>query len=125
MPIFQDAFARLDPRWPIWRTVSEPDPTNNRDTAIRLLARVGLLTVDPDSRPGELSGGEQQRVAIARALAARPALLIADEPTAQLDPATAAGICTLFANSLTTGPQSWSPAPTGPAWPRWPADSYG
>ncbi|MBB5937614.1 ABC transporter ATP-binding protein [Streptomyces zagrosensis] len=67
-----------------------------RDERVALLLGLVGLADHAEQRPGELSGGQQQRVAIARALANRPALLIADEPTGQLDAETGLAVMELL-----------------------------
>ena len=71
------------------------DSTNATAQASEMLASVGMAGRDHDY-PRALSGGELQRVAIARAIVHRPSLILADEPTGNLDPETAARILDLF-----------------------------
>jgi putative ABC transport system ATP-binding protein len=97
--VFQRFF--LLPMLTAWENVELPQAEAGATKADRrartraLLEYVGL-TDRRDHRPSQLSGGEMQRVAIARALANRPALLLADEPTGELDEDTGAQIAALF-----------------------------
>jgi putative ABC transport system ATP-binding protein len=69
--------------------------SERRERALNMLSVVGLSGLD-DRLPAQLSGGQQQRVAVARAIVGEPTLVLADEPTANLDSATAAKLMELF-----------------------------
>ena len=73
--------------------VSEPQ---RRERIDQLFTEIGLSGLE-DRRPTQLSGGQQQRVAVARAMATQPALILADEPTANLDSSTAAALLDVMA----------------------------
>ena len=70
-------------------------PAERKERIYSLLDEVGLKGKE-DSKPGELSGGQQQRVAVVRALAAKPAYILADEPTANLDSKSTADLLDLM-----------------------------
>jgi cell division transport system ATP-binding protein len=97
--VFQE--FKLVPNWSVMENVALPLEVLGvssrliRQRVGEALERVGLGGRGPD-RAGRLSGGEQQRVAIARAIVGEPALLLADEPTGNLDPQLAVDILGLF-----------------------------
>jgi len=97
--VFQRFF--LLPMLTAWENIELPQAeagvtkADRRGRTRELLEYVGLAARS-DHRPSQLSGGEMQRVAIARALANRPALLLADEPTGELDEDTGTQIAALF-----------------------------
>ena len=104
--VFQD--FRLLPKKTVYENVAfaleviNKSPKVIRRTVPEVLDMVGL-TGKAQRRPNELSGGEQQRVAIARAFVNRPLVLLADEPTGNLDPDTSQGIMSLLERINRTG----------------------
>ena len=98
--VFQDPRESLNPRMRIGDIVAEPlrlaGEREYREQVRRLLDRVGLHARILDKFPHAISGGQAQRVAIARALAAKPAVIVLDEPTSSLDVSTQAALLNLL-----------------------------
>ena len=98
--IYQDALSSFDPRMTVGRIIADA-LSHGRSTRIgvevtALLGRVGLEASTAARRPAHLSGGQQQRVAIARAIAARPDVIVCDEPVSSLDVSVQAQVLDLL-----------------------------
>jgi oligopeptide/dipeptide ABC transporter ATP-binding protein len=103
--VFQDPYSSLDPRRSLRHAIREPldvhrvGTRRSRDGRVEdLVERVGLSSVNLDSRPDKLSGGQRQRVAIARALALKPRLVICDEAVSALDVSIQAQVLNLLSD---------------------------
>ena len=101
--VFQDPYSSLNPRMTALAAVAEAcrfhDKSSSveaRANALQLLARMGIGASEARKKPRQLSGGQRQRTSVARALAARPSVLVADEPTSAIDQSAQAQLLNLL-----------------------------
>ena len=92
---YDNALSGTFNRTGYFRSLLNLQPTEDRELALEALSTVGLLD-EANQKVNSMSGGQQQRVGIARALVQQPTLLLADEPVASLDPASAETVMTYF-----------------------------